>query len=447
MGHKAKWEYFRAIYERYHKAGRRLKHVILNEFCLNTGYNRKYAIRLLNGPPPGKRSRRAGRARRRRLSYGHQTLSILTAVWEAAGYPWSVRLKALLPIWMPCVRKRFGVSKQIEQQLLSISPRQMDRRLQAKKTQRKRRIYGRTKPGRLLKHHIPVKTDSWDVASPGFTEVDLVSHSGNSGAGEFAHSLNVTDIHTAWTESRAVLGRGQAAVEQALQEVERALPFRLLGLDSDNGSEFINWHLKAWCERKGIQLTRGRPYKKDDNAHVEQKNWTHVRKLLGWDRYDSPEAVEAINDLYRHELRLWLNLYLPSVKLVKKVRVGSKLRRVYDAPQTPLERVASSAQANLAQVAELKNLRKSLNPFALAKIIDQKLEQIYELANRRLSPKAPKELPPPKQKQSGRGNGCGKDARSASLEIPSGFPLSHSRGDGPSVTLQMARRSTLRLHS
>ncbi len=445
MGQQAKWEYFQAIYARYHKASRSLKHVILNEFCLNTGYNRKYAIRVLNGAPPGKQPRRR---RRRGLSYSQEMLCILTAVWETAGYPWSMRLKALLRIWMPWIRKRFRVSPETERQLLLISPRQMDRRLRAKKTQRKRRIYGRTKPGLLLKHHIPVKTDSWEVTSPGFTEVDLVSHSGNSGEGEFAHTLNVTDIHTTWTESRAVWGRGQAAVEGALHEVEKALPFRLLGLDSDNGSEFINWHLKAWCERKGIQLTRGRPYKKDDNAHVEQKNWTHVRKLLGWDRYDSPQAVEALNDLYGHELRLWLNLYLPSVKLVKKVRLGSKLRRVYDAPQTPLERVASSPQANPASVAELKSLSKSLDPFVLAKLIDQKLEEIYELANRRLSPKMPKELPPAKPIESSRPNGCGKDARFANLEIPSGFPLSHSRdGGGRSVTLLRARRPALRLHS
>src|SRR5574337_284666 len=221
VGHRTRWEYLRAIYERYRKAGRKAKRVILDEFCLNTGYHRKYAIRLLHGPPPGKQPVR--RPRRRGLSYGPQTLSILTAVWEAAGYPWSVRLKALLPIWMPWVRRRFAVRPAIEQQLLSISPRQIDRRLRAKKTQRKRRIYGRTKPGYLLKHHIPVKTDSWDVRSPGFTEVDLVSHSGNSGHGEFAHSLNVTDLHTTWTESRAVLGRGQAAVEQALDEIQRVL--------------------------------------------------------------------------------------------------------------------------------------------------------------------------------------------------------------------------------
>ncbi len=211
MGHKAKWEYFRAIYERYRKAGRRTKHMILDEFCQNTRYHRKYAIRLLNGPPPGQRARRAGRGRRRGLSYSHQTLSILTAVWEAAGYPWSVRLKALLPIWMPWVRKRFRVSQEIEQQLRSISPRQIDRRLRAHKGRLQRRIYGRTKPGTLLKHHIPIKTDSWGVQIPGFTEVDLVSHSGNSADGEFAHSLNVTDIHTTWTESRAVLGRSQRA--------------------------------------------------------------------------------------------------------------------------------------------------------------------------------------------------------------------------------------------
>ena len=422
---------------------------MLNEFCLTTGYHRKYAIRLLNGPAPGKRP--APRERRRGLSYGHQVLATLTEVWEAAGYPWSVRLKALLPAWMPWIRKRFKISPAMEKQLLSISPRQMDRRLAAKKTQRRRRIYGRTKPGYLLKHHIPIKTDSWDVTSPGFTEIDLVSHSGNSAAGEFAHTLNVTDIHSTWTESRAVLGRGETAVQQALDEVAGALPFPLLGVDSDNGSEFINWHLKAWCDQKKIQMTRGRPYKKDDNAHIEQKNWTHVRKLLGWERYDSGNAVAALNDLYRHELRLWMNLYLPSVKLVKKVRVGSKVRRVYDAPKTPFERVLASAQGDAGKLCALKEIRRSLDPFQLAKVIDRKLQRIYGLANRRLSPKAQENQQSSQAKPArvGRRKGCGKDARSASLEIPSGFPLSHSHNNSNRslVTYQMARRQTLRLHS
>ncbi len=448
MGQKAKWEYFRAIYERYRRADRKAKQAILSEFCINTRYHRKYAIRLLNGPPPGKRPCGAER-KRRGVSYGQQTVSILTGVWEAAGYPWSVRLKALLPIWMPWIRRRFRVSQEIEHQLLRISPRQMDRRLRAQKTRLKRRIYGRTKPGTLLKHHIPIKTDSWGVEVPGFTEVDLVSHSGNSADGEFAHSLNVTDIHTTWTESRAVLGRGQAAVLQGFEEIERALPFGLRGIDSDNGSEFINWHLEAWCAQRKIQFTRGRPYKKDDNAHVEQKNWTHVRKLLGWDRYDSREAVEAINDLYRNELRLWLNLYLPSVKLVKKVRVGSKLRRVYDAPQTPFQRVLTSRQGEPAQLATLRKVLQSLDPFQLAKGIDRKLERIYQLANRRRSPKT----------ERGGEKGCGKAAPwkspktdfSTPLGNPAksaGFPLSHSRDGGdPSVTFPMARRSRVRLHS
>ena len=389
MSHKAKWEYFKAVYERYRRAGREQKRVILDEFCLNTGYHRKYAIRLLNGPPPEKVPRQP---RRRRLIYSRQAISILMAVWEAAGYPWSVKLKALLPLWMPWIRRRFHLSDRLERQLLRLSSRQMDRRLRGRKTQLRRRMYGRTKPGTLLKHHIPLQTDRWDKKIPGYTEVDLVSHSGNSASGEFAHSLNVTDLGTGWTESRALMGRSQEAVRQALEEIESVLPFRLRGIDSDNGSEFINWHLKAYCERKEIQFTRGRPYKKDDNAHVEQKNWTHVRKLLGWDRYDSPEAVEAINDLNRHPLRLWMNLYLPSVKLAKKVRVGSRLRRVYEPPQTPFQRVVASSQADPLKVAQLKGLLKTLDPFELAKTVDRKLDRIYQLANGRLSPKAPKDF-------------------------------------------------------
>ena len=446
MGNKGRWELLRAIYDRYRNAGRKEKRVILSEFCANTGYHRKYAIRLLSGPRPGrwKSEPRRGRG----VSYSQEVVALLTAVWEAAGYPWSVRLKALLPLWMPWIRKRFRVRPEMERQLLRMSARQMDRRLKAQKTQRRRRIYGRTKPGYLLKHHIPVKTDRWDVATPGFTEVDLVSHSGNSASGEFAHTLNVTDIHSTWTESRAVLGRGEEAVQRALNEIAGVLPFTLLGVDSDNGSEFINWHLKSWCERKQIQLTRGRPYKKDDNAHIEQKNWTHVRKLLGWDRYDTAEAVEAINHLYRNELRLWLNLYLPSVKLLKKVRVGSKVRRVYDGPRTPFERVKACPQANREKVAQLEELRKDLDPFQLGKIIERKLTRISRLANRQQSPRVEKPEETNRSQQTRRAKGCGKDARSASLEIASRFPLSHSRNNNKlSVTFQMSRQERLRLHS
>jgi transposase InsO family protein len=446
LGNKGRWEYLRAIYERYRKAGRKAKKVILSEFCANTGYHRKYAIRLLNGPRPEKR--RARRERRRGLSYSPETLALLTAVWEAAGYPWSVRLKALLPLWLPWIRKRFRVRPEIEKQLLKISARQMDRRLKAQKTQRRRRIYGRTKPGYLLKHHIPVKTDRWDVATPGFTEVDLVSHSGHSASGEFAHTLNVTDIHSTWTESRAVLGRGEEAVQRALNEIATVLPFPLLGVDSDNGSEFINWHLKGWCEQKHIQLTRGRPYKKDDNAHIEQKNWTHVRKLLAWDRYDTHEAVAAMNDLYGQELRLWLNLFLSSVKLLKKVRVGSRVRRVYDAARTPFERVRECVQADPEKVAQLGELRKRLDPFQLSRIIERKLERIGRLANRRLSPKAEHQTVTESAQPTRRANGCGKAAALGNPANYAGFPLSHSPNNNkPSVTFPMSRQHQLRLHS
>jgi len=271
--------------------------------------------------------------------------------------------------------------------LLRISPSTIDRRLQGKKRQLRRRLYGRTKPGTLLKHHIPVKTEHWDVTIPGFTEVDLVSHSGNSADGEFLQSLNLTDIHTGWVESRTVMGKGQTAVSAALEDMRTAIPFALRGLDSDNGSEFINNHLFRYCEAREIQCTRGRPYKKDDNAHIEQKNWTHVRKLLGWDRYDSPAAQAAINDLYRHELRLMMNLFQPSVKLVRKVRHGSRLTRHYDQPQTPLDRLVASGAGDPAEIATLQQLRARLDPFALAETIDRKLRHIYRLANRRQSPR------------------------------------------------------------
>jgi transposase InsO family protein len=406
------------VYARYRKADRQSRQAILNEFCLTTRYKRKYAIRLLNGPAP--EEQRVRRPRGRKPRYSKAVLSVLAGVWAAAGYPWSVRLKALLPSWLPWIRKHYRLTPEIEQRLLAISARQMDRRLRAHKQQLKRRLYGRTKPGTLLKHYIPVKTDSWDVKRPGFAEIDLVSHSGNSGEGEFAYSLNLTDVHSGWTESRALLGKSQVAVQQALDEIRASLPFPLLGLDSDNGSEFINWHLKRWCEAKHIQLTRGRPYKKDDNAHIEQKNWTHVRKLLGWERYDSPAVVAAINDLYCGELRLWLNLYLPSVKLVKKVRVGAKVRRVYDAPQTPWQRVLASGPTDAARITELKKLL-SLDPFLLGRQIEEKLQRIYLLANRRLSPKTAvanldfrtRKSPPPNQDQSQKGKRNGKNQKQA----------------------------------
>jgi len=298
-----------------------------------------------------------------------------------------VRLKALIPLWLPWVRKHYSLTPRLEEQLLKISPRQIDRRLREEKKRAGRRLYGRTKPGTLLKHHVPIKTDRWDVRRPGYGEIDLVSHSGNCATGEFAHTLNVVDIHTTWTESVALLGKAQVRVQRGLEEIRRALPFELVGIDSDNGSEFINFHLVRYCKAAGIQFTRGRPYKKDDNAHVEQKNWTHVRKLLGWVRYDTDTAVATINRLYRGDLRLLQNLFLPSVKLIRKERVGSRMRRRYDAAKTPFDRVLGCKEVRPEVVARLKALRERLDPFALSRSVDAQLDRIHALANQRRSPR------------------------------------------------------------
>lgn len=383
MSRKSKWEYFKAIYQRYQDASKVVRWQILDEFCQVCGYHRKYAIRLLNGPPPRKPKTER---RSRRATYGAQLIGVLFQIWEAAGYPWSVRLKALLPLWMPWAKKRFSLTASLQQQILEISPATIDRRLAAKKQTLRKNLYGRTKPGTLLKHHIPLKTDCWNVTTPGFTEVDLVSHSGDCAEGEFIHSLNVADIHTTWVETRAVMGKGEVRVADAMEEIRRALPFALQGIDSDNGSEFINNHLYRYCQGLKIQFTRGRPYKKDDNAHIEQKNWTHVRKLMGYVRYDSEMALEAMNDLYQNELRLLQNLFQPSVKLVRKVRVGSRVKRVYDAPKTPFQRVCESAQVNQSKVAYFKKLLESLDPFLLSETIEKKLNLIYKMAHHRRSP-------------------------------------------------------------
>jgi hypothetical protein len=351
---------------------------------------------------------------------------ILRAIWVAAGYPWSLRLKALLPQWLPWARRRLAVTPTTEAKVRAISARQIDRLLAPDKRTIRRRLYGRTKPGTLLKHHIAVKTDHWDVTEPGFTEIDLVSHSGDRADGEFLHTLNLTDIQTTWVEHGAVLGKSQVQVQARLDALRAALPFALRGIDSDNGSEFINAHLVRYCRVHQIQFTRGRPYKKNDNAHIEQKNWTHVRKLMGYVRYDSAAALEAMNAVYAN-LRLLQNLFLPSVKLQRKDRIGARLRRHYDAPQTPFDRVRVCPQADAVKVAALARERARLYPSALAARIDDQLAHVYALANHRRG------LVP-----STRG-GAAARAKNAPAAAP--LPLKNAP---PSVTPVMARRYVAR---
>lgn len=378
MGRQARWEYLCQMWPRYREAGRKEKSRLLDEVCRVTGYHRKYAVRCLNGPPPD------GRPRRRRLRvphYGKAVDQALRVVWEAANYPWSMRLKALLPRWLPWLKKRLSISPRLERQLLRISPRQIDRRLKPYKVRAKRRLYGRTKPGTLLKHHIEIKAERWEVQEPGFTEIDLVSHSGDRADGEFIHSLTLTDIHTGWTETQAVMGKSQAHVVEALEQIRRRLPFELSGIDSDNGSEFINHHLHGYCEALGIRFTRGRPYKKDDNAHVEQKNWSQVRQLFGYDRFDNPKLVDLMNDLYTNEWSQLQNHFCPTLKLKDKSRDGARYKKHYHVPQTPYHRVLACPAIAPSTRKAIVSMQASLNPFELKRRIEAKLKIIFSMVS------------------------------------------------------------------
>jgi hypothetical protein len=381
MARRSKRDYLQSIYARYRKSTRAEKQTILDEFLQVCGYHRKYAIWLLSRPPSsGSRPRRIST---RAAVYSEAAIDVLAQLGVASGYLCAVRLKAALPQWLPWLRRRGALTPALEQQLLAISPRQMERRLQPRKQTLKRKLYGTTRPGSLLKHGIPVKTDQWDVTQAGYLEIDLVSHSGACATGEFLYTLDAVDIQTGWVERQAVRGKGRQGIVAAIRAIEAQLPCALRGLDSDNGSEFINDHLSAFCQRPGqpIQFTRSRPYKKDDQAHIEQKNWTHVRKLVGWDRYESAEAQAALNALYA-SLRLFQNLFQPSMKLLRKVRHGSRLRRCYDEPQTPWTRLLACPEADPLKVATLRRVLARTDPFALSAQIDAQLEQVWACANR-----------------------------------------------------------------
>ncbi len=387
MGPSAKWEYMKTVHERYHQAqGRKEKGLVLGEFTKTYDCHRKHALRLLNGAPPAERRR--PRAKRGSPYSRGRLPSIIQLLWQASDYLCGQRLKPAIVEWLPDIQREFKTTPAEEGLLLSIGAATIDRMLKSKKSRLKRRMYGTTKPGTLLKHMIPIKTDCWDVQGPGFVEVDLVSHSGACAQGDYGHTLDMIDIMTAWVERRCVLGKGERGVQLAIDDMRKELPFDLLGIDSDNGSEFINDHLYRYCQGDptknlpAIQFTRSRPYKKDDNAHVEQKNWTHVRKLLGYGRYDRQEALAAINDLYRNELRWFQNIFQPSMRLLEKVRVGARVKRKYDTAKMPLRRVIESGKGDPAKLEALQALRQKLNPFALSKIIDCKLKAICAMASK-----------------------------------------------------------------
>lgn len=379
MSPSARREYVRHMQGRYQAAAcRKTKGRLITEVVENLGWHRKHAARRLKG-----RSVAVERPwRRREPVYPDRLVRVLEKVWEASQQPYGVRLKETLPLWLPWIRRAFVLDRGEEKQLLSMSPATIDRRLAVYKRRQSRKIYGKTKPGRWLRQTIPIQTESWDVPEPGLMEIDTVSHSGPNAEGLFAYTVNQTDLFSGWTECRAILGKDAAEVKGAIEGIRRDLPFELKGLDSDNGEEFINWMLDKYCRESDVVRFRSRPYKKDDQAHIEQKNWTHVRKLVGWDRYDTQQAIDAMNDLYRNEWRLFCNLFLPQMKLDQKIRVGAKIKRVYKQAKTPLDRLLESDKGDRVKLDLLKRLREKLNPFELSATIDRKLTTIWKLASK-----------------------------------------------------------------
>ncbi|MFC1478065.1 integrase [Candidatus Margulisiibacteriota bacterium] len=312
---------------------------------------------------------------------------IVKNIWLATGQICSKRLAAAIQYWLPFYEQEYGPVDAVDKaKVLDIKPATIDRKL--KKVRARYKIKGlcTTKPGSILKSQIPVKTNHWDVSQPGFMEADTVAHCGGSLEGDFAWSLTLTDIFSQWTENRATWGKGAQGVISAIKDIENVLVFLVLGFDSDNGSEFLNWHLWRYFvedrPKQPVQFTRSRAYQKNDNAHVEQKNWTHVRELLGYDRFDNPEVIDFMNDLYRNEWSQYQNYFLPTLKLSKKETIDSRTRRKYErTPMTPYHRLLSYENFPNETKNKLRNNYAKLNPFKLKKTIEKKLKIIFAIAS------------------------------------------------------------------
>ena len=378
----SKREYLAGVRPRYLKASKRAeKSRLLDEICATTGYDRKYVLRFLAQSPKLGRRPRSGRGRKP-VYQDPELLKPLKAIWRAANLPCSKRLKAMLPIWLPGYESMFGsIDEAIRTKLLSVSPATIDRLMSPVRLQQVGRGRSTTKPGGLLRAQIPIQTGQWEENRPGFVEADTVAHCGGSMAGQFVFTLDCVDIATGWSEQRAIWNKGASGVVKQMRAIEKALPFELLGFDADNGSEFINEQLvRHFLSRQTpVKFTRSRAYRKNDNAHVEQKNWTHVRQWIGYDRIDNPAAVELLNGIYANEWRLFHNFYGASVKLLSKERIGGKIIKKHDVPKTPYQRVMESERVPDYAKRGLKGIFENTNPFMLRRAIDKKLRQLFKL--------------------------------------------------------------------
>ena len=369
-------QYLDKLRERYWKARKKQRGQILDEFVATTGYHRKHAIALLRGT---RRHRNlhvlSPRVRRRiYLAEDKRTVLWLAELFDQVG---SKRLRIAMNVELENLRrqKHLQVSRACFKRLKQISPSTMDR---FRRTERRApaRHRGGTKPGTLLKSQIKVRTwADWDDKRPGFEEIDLVQHEGGNSSGFFACTLDVTDVSTGWTEMRAVLNKAQKHVFAALEEIRLALPFPLLGIDSDNGGEFINDELVRYCDHEQLTFTRGRAGRKNDNPYVEQKNWSVVRRLVGYGRYDTQKQVNQLNALYA-VYRLYVNHFLPVQKLVTKVRDGRKVKKVYDDPKTPYQRVLDSPQVSPKDKRKLRAIHATLDVVKLKRQIDDLMDAL-----------------------------------------------------------------------
>jgi hypothetical protein len=379
MSRVSKRELLAELRPRYQKAGPAEKRRILDELVATTGYHRKYAIQVLNHVP-----RPPSRPRRGKPKYDGRVVAALTQCWQAANGICGKRLVPVLPEYVAALERHgeLVLDDQTRALLLQLSPATADRLLVRARARHRPHGLTTTKPGTLLKRSIPVRTFAdWDDAQPGFTEVDLVAHCGDATRGEYLNSLNMVDVKTRWTEFVPLLNRSQAVVVAGIDQCRQRLPYALRGLDSDNGSEFINDHLKRYCEQRQITFTRGRPYKKNDQAYIEQKNWTAIRQTVGYDRYEGSTACALLAAVYE-PLRLYINFFQPVMVLVRKERVGARAKRYYDRAKTPYQRILDAPEIADEVKVRLRQHYLALNPAELLRLVDQRLAALWRLANK-----------------------------------------------------------------
>jgi hypothetical protein len=367
---------------RYANAGAEHKRKLLDQAQEVLGYHRKSAIRALRAPAVVRGPRiLTGRP----VTYEPGLLlRWLRPIWAATDYACGRRLVAMLPEWVPAYEQHERrLPGEVRDKLLMASGRTLDRLLEPLRGEGTGRSL--TRPGTLLRQQIPIRGSLWEEGKAGWLEVDTVALCGGSVAGEFVWMVDGVDYATTWVEVRAMWGRGQAGTLAALQDVEASLPFALLGLDSDNGGEFLNYHVLHWLQQRPrpVFMTRSRPYKKDDNAHVEQKNWTHIRQCFGYERHDNPEVVALMNALAKGAYGQLLNYFHASLKLERKERTEGRVKRIYGAAQTPLTRVLASAEVTAQTKQRLQQHKARLNPFALKQAVDRSLKEIASLRRAR----------------------------------------------------------------